>query len=347
MWQNPDEGLERLPPFSKDVDDEAFLHALNKALASVPLPPLAYQADPWALPIIYIVGAPRSGTTLLSQLLSRCLEVGYINNVIARFWMRPRIGIRLSRILLGPDGREKIALQSVHGTTKELAGPHEFGYFWRHWLRLDESPTHRLSPQALARIDGDGLREILEREILAGFGTPVVLKNVICGLQAAFLSGIHRSSLFVHIRREPYAAAASVLECRRERYGNYSAWWSLKPSTYPEISALANPAVQVAAQILDSVGELEQELARPGVNSLTLPYEQLCADPGKALVQVRRACEEMGYAVAQCGEPPRNLVVAPRHHLPAKLDQDLRIALARHDDATIARSDMKANHESH
>ena len=40
-------------------------------------------------PIIFIVGVPRSGTTLLSQLLIEHLDIGYINNHIAKYWMAP------------------------------------------------------------------------------------------------------------------------------------------------------------------------------------------------------------------------------------------------------------------
>ena len=49
---------------------------------------------------IHIIGAPRSGTTLLSQLLLSFTQVGYINNLIAAFWNAPLYGIYLSKKLL-------------------------------------------------------------------------------------------------------------------------------------------------------------------------------------------------------------------------------------------------------
>ena len=49
---------------------------------------------------IHIIGAPRSGTTLLSQLLLSYTQVGYINNLIAAFWNAPLYGIHLSKKLL-------------------------------------------------------------------------------------------------------------------------------------------------------------------------------------------------------------------------------------------------------
>ncbi len=328
MPQDPHESCRRLPRYAKDPGEETFLHAVNKALLSAVLPPLTGNSDPRMLPIVYVVGAPRSGTTLLSQLLSRYLVVGYINNLIARFWLRPSVGIRLSAILLGSDARRAITLDSVHGVTSGLAGPHEFGYFWRHWLNLDASPTHRLDSRTLAEVDQEGLRDALEQEILASFDAPVVFKNVICGLQAAFLSELHPRSLFVHVKRDLYATAASVLTCRLQRYGSYSAWWSLKPSTYASIVTLPNPAAQAVAQVLDSVAEIDQELARPGVNSVTLRYEGLCADPRGVLEQVATALKEMGCTVDTGDEPPPILSTSMPQSLPPELERALQFALA-------------------
>ena len=54
------------------------------------------------------------------------------------------------------------------------------------WLQLDQTPTHHLSALALAKLDRVGLQYALQQEILASFNCPVVLKNIICGLHAAF-----------------------------------------------------------------------------------------------------------------------------------------------------------------
>jgi hypothetical protein len=40
-------------------------------------------------PVFFIVGAPRSGTTLLLQTIINHYNLGYINNFIARFWEAP------------------------------------------------------------------------------------------------------------------------------------------------------------------------------------------------------------------------------------------------------------------
>ena len=273
----------RLAAFAKDAAEEALFSALNRALLEADLPrPEAGSADLENLPIVYTVGAPRSGTTLLSQVICRYLPVGYITNLTARFWLRPSVGIGLARAVLGKNAREEITFRSTHGVSEGPAGPHEFGYFWRHWLALDGQPTHHLSAEALGRVDAAGLKGVLEAEILASFGSPVALKNIICGFHADFLTRLHPASVFVYIDRDLFATAASILASRRQRYGSYDAWWSLKPSTHPFSPPPADAVEEVVRQVRDCRREMQRELARPGVKVIALSYEGLCADPGKS-----------------------------------------------------------------
>jgi hypothetical protein len=327
MRDDPHESAARSPAFRKDDTDEAFLVALNSALAGCTLPTPAPTVDARQLPLVYIVGAPRSGTTLLSQLASRFLPLGYIDNVIARFWQRPSAGIRLSRILLGEAARTEITFESKHGVTTGCAGPHEFGYFWRHWLPLDDAPNHHLPPERLARVDSAGLKSALEDEILSAFGTGAVFKNVICGFHAAFLSGLHPASLFVHVVRDDYDTAASILRSRAERYGSYDRWWSLKPSTYPFSEVAGDPAGEVVRQVLDCRKEIAESLTRPGVSSMTLRYADLCADPGVALERICAALSPLGSNIRPTNDELPKLRAGGSPTLPAPVARAVRTHL--------------------
>ena len=84
--------------FQKDRESEQFLQKLNDILA--PSQEAEYEDLPEKYPTLHIIGAPRSGTTLLYQLLTSHLQVGFINNLIASFWKAPVYGIRLSQKLM-------------------------------------------------------------------------------------------------------------------------------------------------------------------------------------------------------------------------------------------------------
>lgn len=283
MIRDPNEpAVSRLSAFVKNEGVEEYLLAMNKALLTLDLPVPGAHGDPETLPIIYIVGAPRSGTTLLSQVLSRYLPAGYINNLTARFWLRPSAGIMLSNALIGKDSRRQVTFSSIHGTTEGLANPHEFGYFWRQWLRLDGAPCHNPPESDKALIDKEGLKKALENEILSTFGTPVLFKNIICGFYASILARLHTKSFFIYIERDIKTVVRSVIKARKERYGSYCAWWSAKPSTYQSIvDKKGSPVEEVAMQILDCRREMKEELSKPGVHWIHVSYEDLCDNPVK------------------------------------------------------------------
>lgn len=326
--RDPHDSVSRRQAYVKDEAEEAFLWRLNTVLQQAALPPVGHSVPPESLPIVYIVGVPRSGSTVLSQLVSRYLPLGYVNNFIARFWLRPSVGIHLYRTMFDESSRNEIALRSTHGVSDGIHGPHEFGYFWRHWLQLDRSPTHHLTAEAVDRLEREGLKQglkqALEQEILASFGSGVVFKNVICGFQARFLTQVHPRSLFVLVRRDPLEVATSILNCRQERYGSYEAWWSLKPSTYPFEIAPSDPAAQVARQVLDSQTEFEQELSSPGVQTVEIQYERLCENPAAALQAI---CTRLGSLDADVKPIATNipaLTVSRPPRLEAVLEARLR-----------------------
>ena len=286
----------RTAQYAKNPQDEQFLLELNRSLQDIMIPGSESNIDPQTLPFIYIVGVPRSGTTLLSQLLCRFLAVGYINNLIARFWLKPSIGIHLSQAILGKDSRKYISFDSEHGVSKEIYGPHEFGYFWSHWFRLDRWLNHHLSDKMLAKLDRRWLKKALEDEILRVFAMPVVFKNVICGFHAKFLTTLHPQTFFVYIKRDLLSTVRSILSVRQARFGSYDSWWSLKPSTYP--SDFPKGAVEaVIKQVKDCKREMEEELSDPGVNTLSVSYEEVCQKPSWVLSQICSKMTELGVQI--------------------------------------------------
>lgn len=320
MSADPHEHGVRLPQHRKDDAAEALLVAANAALASADLP-TADDSSAAELPLAYIVGVPRSGTTLLHQLVARHLDIAYIDNVVARFWLRPSVGIAVSNAV-HPQEQRELELVSRHGVTDGAAGPHEFGYFWRHWLRLDTVPTHHLDAAAQGEIDAAGLRHALRSELLAHVGNPLVFKNVICGFHASLLTRVHARSVFVHVTRDLRACVRSILASRAERYGTYETWWSLKPSTYPFLGM--SPVEQVVRQAIDSLREFEAELSSPGVQALEVSYDELCAAPADQLERIRAAIGNLGGITPEWRpgslEPLRS---SAGPELPAELEREI------------------------
>lgn len=261
-----------------DLKEEYLIKEMNSLMYELPKNDQNESTVFRDLPLIYIVGAPRSGTTFLSQALSYSLEVGYINNLIARFWTKPSLGILLSNRLLEKNGRDTISFSSRHGTTSTIGDPHEFGNLWTEIFNLSQCKTHHLTKEEQIHLDDVQNKYLLEDEILVSFKKPVLFKNIICGFHAEYLTKIHPNSLFIFIERNNIDTISSILKVRKERLNDVSKWWSLKPKSFQDVLS-DDPTMEVTRQVIYSKREFIQELSKPNVNTYYLKYEDFIQNP--------------------------------------------------------------------
>ena len=92
------------------------------------------KALPSYLPVVLVVGAPRSGTTLVYQTLARYLDVSYVTNMTSMFPQSPISGTRISNLL---PKRDSADFRNFYGQTAGLHGPNDGFSFWNNWLGND------------------------------------------------------------------------------------------------------------------------------------------------------------------------------------------------------------------
>jgi len=273
--------------FRKDPADEAFLADFNQALAD--FEDASYDDLPEELPTLHVIGAPRSGTTLLYQVLGSGLDVGYVNNLVAVFWRAPVAGLRLAR-KLGLDRLES-SFDSAFGRTTGVSEPHEFGYFWNYHLGYPDLAER--GPGHEATIDWERLARVIIN-MSACIGRPISFKPMLLIWHLEALARWMPRTCYVWIRRERRTTALSLLKMRRSLRGTETEWASLKPSAVPDDDP---PWRQVAAQVV----LLEQRIASAAhalgpERVLQVHYDDLCAEPMAALEQTRDLLGRHGYA---------------------------------------------------
>src|SRR5690606_33946105 len=106
---------------------------------------------------------------------------------------------------------------------------------------------------------------------------------------------------------------------------SYATWWSLKPSTYPFRNDMGDPVAEVVRQVRDSRLEFRAELERPGVNSVCVTYEALCAAPRKVLERIAASAHALGLEKT----PLRNVPPALKQGRPPALPAGLAARLRR------------------
>lgn len=243
-----------------------FLTEFNKAL--VQFERARYAEREIEHPFIFVVGAPRSGTTLLTQVLAYGLRAGYICNLAARFWLAPVTGIRIAREVLGDD--IKPCFGSRYARTNNPSDIHEFGYFWKAHLG---KPPYRREPPDL------GTLQSALRNIAYEFGRPVVMK----GIYPAYYPDEMRSMLngkaiFVNVERNPLDACVSILKARRSRFGDESQWFAWEPFV-DEFEKLKRLGVyeQIAQQV-----KWFQEYYK-GIADYTVDLQAVCEEPNQVV----------------------------------------------------------------
>lgn len=274
--------------FAKDPDDERFLERLDAALA--PAEEAAYRDLDERYPTLHVIGAPRSGTTLLYQVLASALDVGYVDNLTAAFWRAPVTGLRLGR-KLGVEPASSFG--SEFGRTQGVAEPHEFGYFWNHHLAYPDL-TER-GPEHEAAIDWAGLRRVIVN-MAAARRAPMVFKPMLLIWHLEAMVRAMPRTCYVWIRREPADTAMSLLRMRARLRGDVAEWASLRPRA--DLDG-ADPEVQVATQVLLLERTIERAALRLGPETvLAVRYEELCADPGGVAGRARDLMGAKGFAPA-------------------------------------------------
>ena len=297
---------ELLDAYKKDADEEQFLEWFNGILAPYEQP-LYKQLDGTLHATYYVIGVPRSGTTLANQLLAHVLGVGYVNHLIASMWQAPVMGVHLSQKLL-PDA-EEIQFQSKFGSTNRITEPHEFGYFWSE--RLGYQNLMQPSPSEIENVNWTELRKVIQNMSYAS-GKPFLFKPLMLVWYLDELIKHCPESRFLWIDRDPLQVALSLLHMREEMTGSQTNWLSLKPSDYNSLKQ-CTPYEQVAGQIAHIHSALEHAWQKHRDRHIArVSYEDFCTAPQAAVDKFLTLNPGHGTAAKQIRECPPEFKIHKR-----------------------------------
>ncbi len=277
-------------------------------------------------PILLIMGAPRSGTTLLLQWISQLGLFSYPTNILSRFYMSPYIGALIQLMLTKHDFNNEIfdfnqtiPYSSVLGKTKGVLAPNEFWYFWRRFFKF--SDITYLNEEELEKID----HRTLVSELAAieyAFGQPFAAKGMMLNWIIPYIDNILEKVLFLYIHRNPFYNIQSLLEARVNYYGDERAWYSFKPPEYPQLVD-STPCEQVAGQIYHTNSAVERNLAMVHSDrSLHIRYEDFCRFPGKVFEQIGGKLRLQGYGKQVRYQGPESFQAAEQVRMaPARVEE--------------------------
>jgi hypothetical protein len=289
---------ERLPKHQRNQSLESLLTEVNDSLGIVEKEEVKKYKNT-KYPVVLIVGSARSGSTLLMQWLADTGSFAYPTNLMSRFYGAPYIGAKIQLILTKYDFNNEIFdfneivhFKSDLGKTKGALAPNEFWYFWRRFFKFNE--IQKLDSSALKQINKSlFISEIAAMEDV--FQKPFAMKGLIANWHIPYLAEILEKVIFIYIKRHPLYQAQSLLEARKNYYGDINDWYSFKPPEYDFLKD-QNPYEQIMGQIYYTNKAIEYGLAQIDQSRyLYVDYEKFCQAPDEVYRLLFRKMNQQGY----------------------------------------------------
>lgn len=232
---------------------------------------------------VFIIGAPRSGSTALYQALTECLDLLYIDNLAALFYRNIYWGMWLSRTVF--RRRNHGCFLSQQGSTVHcgLHAPAECGDFWYRWLPRQPHyiPKGYVADRSLQEMS----RNIFG--IIRRFRLPLLFKNLNAGQRLGMISQIAPNAKFIFIRRDPLYTAQSILDVKRKLGLDERSWWSIMPQNHDRLLSLDGPDMAVAQVYYLERRIMEDRRLFSPEQWMDVRYEDFCADVSAAVYNVR------------------------------------------------------------
>ena len=228
------------------------------------------------LPLVFILGSPRTGSTLVYQFLINTFDFFYISNFIDKIYANcPLIGAALD-VQLNP--RDALPYVSSYGKTESWFEPSEGSLVFRNWFgggHPSEIKSAKVIPDRQ-----DHMKQSLSA--IAGLSNrPLLFKNAWHCFRIPELVRIFSECAFVWIRRDIQASAISDLEARYRR-GSAESWNSASPANYHDLLKLPYWE-QVVEQQYEYNRTIRLRLSELCPSRfIEIWYEDLCSTPFQA-----------------------------------------------------------------
>jgi len=219
-------------------------------------------------PLIILVSAPRSGSTLSYQLLSRGSNSLYLTNLWNVLYAVPIIGG-----LLSSNKSKRDSFTSNRGLVAGMHGESEGLKFWNYWTSQDlEEKRYKLSVSKIKY-----LRKVFGR--LTSDDLPMITAYLGHSFSINKLRKIFPGCIFIYLKRDKLSNIYSMYNV-----GKQFSWFSLKPSGWQESVNLPIHE-RFVWQYNRIVEKIERDIDES--DTLIVNYEEICLDPHAFLRNVK------------------------------------------------------------
>jgi LPS sulfotransferase NodH len=235
-------------------------------------------------PTLFLIGTPRSGSTLFMQWIASTGAFAYPSNFMSRFNRSPYISALIYEMVTNTDYQYRdefadishnIDFNSSIGKTSGFMSPHEFWYFWTRFIEFPEIP---FSEEEFSRNFDFNMFQKELKCLKHVFQKPFFMKAHIIVWYLESISKLCKNTIYVHLKRDPIDSIRSLIKARERWTGNLQEWFTMKPREYVTLQKM-DPIHQVTGQIYFINREIENKKHFFGNEYLPVNYEEFCRDP--------------------------------------------------------------------
>lgn len=214
---------------------------------------------------IFILSVPRSGTTLLYQIMARSMELSVVTNLMA---LAPRFMLRLARMSNERvAGREAPILPGNYGFLPGFHGLSEAGKVMERWFDPGASEEHR-----------QRVREMIAA-LVVRTGRPLIVKSLSLFSRLDAVAATVPSARIIILHRDPRFVVQSLLRGQSDRRTGADQWKGVHPPGYADQGNLG-PVRRTAWQVAALSALLQEGRQRFDPDRvIDLTYEDLCSAP--------------------------------------------------------------------
>ena len=264
-------------------------------------------------PPLFIVGPPRSGTTLIYLYLINKLQLGYFPNISKN---HPRACV--SYAIIGKlFHRYRATYNNSFGIVEGAMSPSDGWEIFHRWFpRYDYTKSVELD-------DLFELRNVV-RLFESIFHAPFANKNNSNSVRIKYLSRLFPGAIFIHVMRDIESSVMSLLESRQKHNIKIDEWWGVPPPQFADMKfskELKRAVCQiwgVNAFIQSSLSQLQAE------NWYSVSYEHFCERPQDLMEWLSSAYTNAGITLGSRSLSLGQGFQARHRTCPSDLKQSIR-----------------------
>ena len=274
---------------------------------------------------IFIVGAPRTGSTFVYQVLSNRFNLLYMDNLAALFRKNLYLGFWFSSKFFGE--RPHNCFTSVYGNTlhEGYRAPSEGKGPWKEWSLKETAHENekKVSTEKLKMVG----KTILA--IMNLYGKPLLFKNLKAGQQIRFILQFAPNAKFILVKRDPFYTAQSIYLGKRKRGMSEHKLFGTYPRNFGKLASLREPE-----QIVKQIFHINKQVLNDATlldegHFITIDYEDLCLNYEKCL---REFHEFIGKTVRLRASPMApSIVLSKKVSIPHEVAEKIKAEIAKLD----------------